>query len=302
MSKYTGRSSLFVVLAGALALGACGRDAPRDGDNRLAQDSALARDLQLAGSDAAVQPQLQDLPEAPIQEPRAQPQPQPQPVPRTATTPPRTTTQPRTTTTRPAPVTERPAAQAPAPAPSAGPAPAPAPTTGTIAAGTTLNLRSTSRVCTNTHRVGDRFTATTTETVVGSNGATIPAGATVTLTVTQAKRSESSNDRIVFEFAVNSISFGGTTYPASGQILAAQVDRVRAQGGTSDAQKVATGAVVGAIAGQVLGRNTKSTVIGGAVGAAAGAATAAATADFDGCVPDGGNIRISLNESVTIRV
>jgi hypothetical protein len=299
MSKYTGRSSLFVVLAAAMALGACGRDASRDSDNRLAQDSALARDLQLAGSDAAVQPQLQDLPEAPIQEPQAQPQ--PQPVPRTATTPPRTTTQPRpTTTTRPAPVTERPAAQTPAP--SAGPAPAPAPTTGTIAAGTTLNLRSTSRVCTNTHRVGDRFTATTTETIVGSNGATIPAGATVTLTVTQAKRSESSNDRIIFEFAVNSISFGGTTYPASGQILAAQVDRVRAQGGTSDAQKVATGAVVGAIAGQVLGRNTKSTVIGGAVGAAAGAATAAATADFDGCVPDGGNIRISLSESVTIRV
>jgi hypothetical protein len=297
MSKYTRRYSFIALIAATAVASACSRDAARDTDDRLAQDSALARDLQLAGSDTGVQPYLQDVPDAPIvDEP---PVTQPQPVPR-ATTPPRTTTTtPRTTTNRPAPVAQRPAET---PAPSAGPAPAPAPTTGTIAAGTTLNLRSTSRVCTNTHKVGDRFTATTTEAIVGSNGAAIPAGATVTLTVTQAKRSESANDRIVFEFQVNSVSFGGTTYPASGTIQSAQVDRVRSQGGTSDAQKVATGAVVGAIAGQVMGRNTKSTVIGGAVGAAAGAATAAATANYDGCVPDGGAIRIVLNESIQVRV
>jgi hypothetical protein len=139
------------------------------------------------------------------------------------------------------------------------------------------------------------------ETVTGSNGAQIPAGAKVSLTVTQAKRSENMRDPIVFEFAVNSVTFGGRTYPLSASIASASVDRVANQPASKDAQKVATGAVIGAIAGRVLGGDAKSTVIGGAVGAAAGAATAKGTANYEGCVPDGGAIRITLNESVQVR-
>ena len=48
-----------------------------------------------------------------------------------------------------------------------------------------------------------------TNAVTGSNGATIPAGATVNMTVTALKRSENANDKIVMEFAVNSVSFEG---------------------------------------------------------------------------------------------
>ena len=173
---------------------------------------------------------------------------------------------------------------------------------GTIASGSSLSLRSNSRVCTNTYTVGQTFSATVAEAVSGSGGASIPSGATVTLEVTQLKRSENANDKIIMEFAVKSVSFGGKTYPVSGTVASADVERVRNQPKSKDAQKVATGAAIGAIAGQILGKNTKSTIIGAAAGAAGGAATAAATANYEGCVPDGGSIAVNLTSPLQVRV
>ena len=110
------------------------------------------------------------------------------------------------------------------------------------------------------------------------------------------------NDKIIMEFAVRSVAFGGRTYPVTGTVADANVERVRNQPKNKDAQKVATGAVVGAIAGQILGKNTKSTIIGAAAGAAAGAGAASATANYEGCVPDGGSIAVNLTAPLQVRV
>src|SRR5207302_5415812 len=56
---------------------------------------------------------------------------------------------------------------------------------GSIPAGSTISAHANSEVCTNTSKVGDHLAATVSEAVVGSNGATIPAGATLNLTVTR---------------------------------------------------------------------------------------------------------------------
>jgi hypothetical protein len=170
-----------------------------------------------------------------------------------------------------------------------------------VAAGTTLNLSSTSKICTNTNHVGDRVTATLDQAVTGSNGVSIPAGATVHMTVTQLKRSENANDAIVMEFAVNSVSFGGHSYALDGTVTSASVQRIRNEPKSKDVQKVAIGAVAGAIAGKILGKSTKGAVVGGAAGAAAGAAAAAATANYEGCVNSGGNIVVRLNAPVQIK-
>src|SRR5207237_9592335 len=61
---------------------------------------------------------------------------------------------------------------------------------GTIPAGATLALASNEKVCTNTFKVGQHFTASVTNAVSGSNGAVIPAGATANGEVTDMKRSE----------------------------------------------------------------------------------------------------------------
>lgn len=287
MSKYIHRASALMTVPAAvvlLALGACGGK-----KDSLAQDTSLASDMQLANKDSTAQPQLTDVPAA-------------------ATTP------------TPAPATTKPVTRTPTPSrstPSRSTSSSNSSTTasgntvtkntggketalGTIAAGSTMALTSDSRVCTNTNQVGQTIEGTVAQSVAGSNGATIPAGAKVALEITKLKRSENANDKIEMDFRVKSVTFGGHTYPISASVASAQVDRVKNQPGGKDVQKVATGAAIGAIVGQILGHSTKSTVIGGAVGAAAGAGTAAATANYEGCVPSGGNISIRLDNSVQV--
>ncbi|HUF65401.1 MAG TPA: hypothetical protein VMM17_05435 [Gemmatimonadaceae bacterium] len=291
MVKYMGRLSLSLPLVLALAVGAC-RDS---GDDQLAMDTSLNRDLELANLDTMAQPELTDVPAAADPAPAAT-----APAPR-ATTPartpaPRTTTPPRTTTT--APVRTTPSGNTVTTTPG-GDSESRA---GVIPAGSTINLSSGSRICTNTHRVGQTFTATVSNTVTGSNGAAIPAGATATVEITSLSRSENVNDPIDVGLRVRSVTFGGRTYPVSATTSSASVERVRSTPASKDAQKVATGAVIGAIAGQILGKDTRSTVAGAAVGAAAGAGTAAATGNYEGCVPTGGRITITLNSATEVLV
>jgi hypothetical protein len=299
MTKYIRQLRVPLALCAALAAGACTAKDNKS-DTALARDTSLSRDLALAGRDTAVQPQLRDIPATPAG--AVAPTPAPARV-----TPPRTTTRPSTTprTTTPAPrptttttasgntVTRNPTGTASS---SGGGA------VGTIASGTSIGLRSNARVCTNTYTPGQTFTATVADAVTGSNGATIPAGSTVTLEVTNVKRSENANDKIVMEFAVKSVNVGGRTYAVNGSVTDAQVDRVRSSTRSDDTKKVVGGAVLGAIAGQIMGRSTKSTVIGAAAGAAAGAGAAAVTGNYDGCVPDGGNIVVTLNSPLQVRL
>jgi hypothetical protein len=302
MSKYIRRLGAPFVMVAALAFSACSVSDSKS-DTSLAADTALNRDLQMANRDSAAQPQLNDVPATPAAE---TPAPAPAPA---RTTPKPVATKPATrpsrpaTTTPPEPTTRTTASgntetrnAAGTAATSGGGA------VGTISSGTSLSLRSNSRVCTNTYTVGQTFSATVANTVTGTNGASIPSGATVSLEVTQLKRSENANDKIVMEFAVRSVSFGGRTYPVTGTVANADVERVRNQPKNKDIQKVATGTAIGAIAGQILGKNTKSTIIGAAAGAAAGAGAAAATANYEGCVPDGGSIAVNLTAPLQVRV
>jgi hypothetical protein len=300
MSKYIRRLGAPFVMGAALAFSACTVSDSKS-DTSLARDTALNRDLELANRDSAVQPQLKDVPATPAAE---APAPAPAPArttPKPAATKPATrparTTPPAEPTTRTTASGNTETRNAPGAAAASGGG-----AVGTIASGSELSLRSNSRVCTNTYTVGQTFSATVANAVTGTNGASIPSGATVTLEVTQLKRSENANDKIIMEFAVKSVSFGGKTYPVSGTVANADVERVRNQPKSKDVQKVATGAAIGAIAGQILGKNTKSTIIGAAAGAAGGAATAAATANYEGCVPDGGSIAVNLTAPLQVRV
>ena len=294
-----------VLFAVTIALGACKQgDKPEDA---LAQDTSLARDLQLANADTMAQPQLKDVPATidPAQNPAA-PAPRvsqrrtpseiltPSRNPRRVATTPRSTPQPVEPAPAPVPVTPNGNAVTETNAGSEH-------AVGTIASGSEIALYSGQRVCTNTYAVGDRFTASVAESVQGSNGVSIPAGATAVIELTSLKRSENANDNITMEFVVRSIAFNGKTYPVNSAVTAAQVEKVRNGEASNDGKKVATGAVIGAIAGQIFGRKTKSTVIGAATGAAAGAIVAGATGKYDGCVPNGGRISLKLNEAMVVQ-
>jgi hypothetical protein len=297
MAKYIGRFVAPLALGAVVALGACKTDSSKqDTASALNRDtSALGRDLAMANrGDTAAQPQLKDVPANPAGTAATKT------TPRTTTRSSGSNTSSRPTTSTRSNTPQTTASGNTVTHPSSGTSNSGG-AVGTIAAGTTISATPSATVCTNTNKVGDHITATTQNAVTGSNGAVIPAGATVNMTVTNLKRSENSNDAIVMEFAVNSISFGGKTYPIDASVDA-PVTRVRNQPKSKDAQKVAIGAGIGAIAGQILGKNTKSTVIGGAVGAAAGAATAAATANYEGCIQNTSTMTVKLNSPAQVRV
>lgn len=201
-------------------------------------------------------------------------------------------------TAAPTPATPAPATRAPAPARPTSTAAR----TGTVTAGTTLLLAAGSRICTNTHKVGDRFTAVTSSDVAGSNGVSIPAGSEMTLEVTESVRGENSADRIKLVFRPVALTVRGTTFDLTAEVTqVAKLDAVRVQSNRTQAEKVAVGAAVGAVAGQVLGRDTKSTVAGAAVGAVAGGAVAAGTTDYNGCLPQNGAIAVRLTNEIRLR-
>jgi hypothetical protein len=291
-----------VLFAVTITLGACKQgDKPEDA---LAQDTSLAHDLDLANADTAAQPQLKDVPvtTSPAANPTA-PAPKvsqrktPAEILTPSRNPRRVATTPRTT---PQPVENAPVTTANGNAVTEGTAGSER-SVGTIASGAEISLYSGQRVCTNTYAVGDRFTASVAESVQGSNGVAIPAGATAVIEVTSTKRSENSNDNAQIDFVVRSIAFNGKTYPIDATVTSAQVEKVRNGDASGDGKKVAAGAIIGAIAGQIFGHSTKSTVIGAATGAAGGAVVAGVTGKYDGCVPNGGRISLKLTQPMVVQ-
>jgi hypothetical protein len=245
----------------ALALCACsGRDSST-------KDSTLARDLALANQAQSTQPQFQDTSTSrSMNQPRSTSR---------IDNPPRTRTVPRS-----------------APATQAGRAEA-----REIASGAGFALASQQRICTTTNRPGDRFVATVTSPVVGSNGAVVPAGSSVVLEVASGAPDNSS-----MLLRVVSVEFNGMSYPVSGAATTqSALERTRIETDPNgDKKKVIGGAIVGAIIGQMIGHNTKGTVIGAATGAAGGAVAAKVTEKYEACLPVGGTIRLTLDRPIVL--
>lgn len=263
---------------------------------RAAADSDLARDLALAGSQPAAQPSFQDTTVAPTPTPAKQVEKQPPAPVRT-----RTAKQPKRET--PQPVVQTPAPQ-PAPAPvTVAPAPvlAPAPAPASIGAGSGLALTSGSKVCTSTNLPGDKLVATVNEAVTGSNGAVIPAGSSVVLEVASVTPGDNGQNAQI-TFRVRSVVVNDKTYNVSAEVTPlTPLEKTKVAGNpNADRNKVIGGAIVGGLIGQMIGHNTKGTVIGAAAGAATGAAVAKSGEKFEGCLPAGAAMRLTLNSALVL--
>lgn len=162
-------------------------------------------------------------------------------------------------------------------------------------------MRAPVKLCTNSLKVGDRVDATLSDAVQGSGGATLPAGATTVLLVTQSQFGNNDANKVKLAFRAVSVAFDGRTYPLdSADVTTPALTKVRRQSTGAQAGKVAAGAAIGALLGRVLGKNTRNTVAGAAAGAAGGAVVAAGTADYDGCVPANERLAVSLVKPVRI--
>lgn len=267
--KYTRQFAAPLALAAALFVGAC---AKKD-DTAATGDSALNRDLAMAGRDTAAQPALQDVPAAGTAAAPAATTPAPAaatPAPATST---KSTTTKSTTTTK----TSAPASSSTTKTGGTSAGGTTAAARPSVASGTQLTFANAGEtVCTDTKNVGDEFTMSL-ESPVGA-----ATTGTARFRVTESKPAHNSSERPVLSLSLVSMTLNGVTHSGGGSVDA-NVKTMDASN-SDDAKKVAAGAAVGAIAGRVLGKSTKATIGGAAAGAAAGAAVAAKTGDRKGCL------------------
>src|SRR5437667_2126546 len=189
-------------------------------------------------------------------------------------------------------------ARPPKPAPAKPAAPAPL----MLSAGTRVPLTANDTISTRSAHAGDPFTATVSQDVKDATGrVVIPAGSTVSGTITAAEPAPNPNSTGKIDLSVTNVTVHGKSYSIDASVVA--MDTVMKGRGVTkaDAAKVAGGAVAGAIVGKLLGKNTKGAVIGGAAGAAAAAAAARATRAIDVVIPKGAGITIKLNAPLTVK-
>ncbi|MHB1328655.1 MAG: glycine zipper domain-containing protein [Gemmatimonadales bacterium] len=165
-----------------------------------------------------------------------------------------------------------------------------------------MALTSAVEFSTKTHKVGQTVTANVPNDVTDDAGrVVIPAGATVTLVISEMAVSENKSDSGKVSLRATQVAFGGETYDIDGVStdVAYELKGRGVQAG--DAAKVGAGAAAGAIVGRVIGGNKKGTIVGGVIGAAAGTAVAANSADRDVVVASGARIALRLRSAFEVK-
>ena len=259
----TMRQATALLLSVAM-LGACAK-----GDNaNTASADSTARNLTLAPADSSAA--MRDAPATP------------------PATPPAAVTQ----TTTPPP--SRPAVERPRPPAT--------PATLTLAAGSHFDMAATDTITSRTAKAGDAFTARVVEDVRNAAGkVVIPAGSSVSGTISEVKPAPNPNTPGTLTLAVSSVTIRGTNYALDATIDSLETVHKGRGITTGDAAKVGAGAVAGAILGRVIGGNKRGTIIGGVVGGAVGAGVAQTSKDSDIVLPAGAHIIVTVTKPLTVK-
>ncbi|MBA3556617.1 MAG: hypothetical protein H0W29_17945, partial [Gemmatimonadales bacterium] len=159
-----------------------------------------------------------------------------------------------------------------------------------------------SEVSSKIHKVGEKVTTTVASDVADAQGrVVIPAGATVTMTITEIRESENKGDKTgKLTLTPTEIAFGGLSYQLEASAQALDRKLVDRKTNAGDVAKVGAGAAAGALVGRVIGGNTKGAVIGGILGGAVGTQRAVETQDRDVVVPAGSRVELTLGGDFVI--
>src|SRR5216117_1684327 len=146
-----------------------------------------------------------------------------------------------------------------------------------LAAGARVPATANDTISTRSAKAGDPFTATVSQDVKDATGrVVIPAGATVSGTITAADPAPNPNSTGRIDLSVTNVTVHGRSYAIDASVVA--MDTIMKGRGV-----------------------TKGAVIGGVAGAAAGAAAARASRDIDVLIPKGAAITIKLNAPLTVK-
>ena len=256
------RPWIYLGLAIMLAAAATGCGAKKDAQTTLADSTAFATNPTEQGQgDLAPQGQV--------------PPPEPAPEPQAATPKPKALTP-----------TPRPKAPAPAPAPSPG---------ITVPAGTALTITVSTPISSETAQVGDAWTGVVKNNVMVGEKTVIPAGSTVSGTVSAVK-SAAKGDRAMLDLAIGSLMVEGAGYTASATTTAIEAGSTRAR----NLGAIAGGAGAGALIGAAVG-GKKGALIGGLLGGAGAGGAVAKSKGYQVVLKEGTELTFSTTDAVKIK-
>jgi hypothetical protein len=173
-----------------------------------------------------------------------------------------------------------------------------------LPAGTTMNVRLNESLGTVSSKQGDRFTATVTDPVVATNGATaVPAGAELSGHVTGLHSATLPTDQSVIRLQFDSLNFNGRIYPFDASISNVTVKNEATNPTTNSTVKGAvTGAAAGAVLGAIISGGDLSKIIsGGLLGAAAGTVISLGTGGTQSVIPAGSTMTVRSTQGIQLR-
>lgn len=185
-------------------------------------------------------------------------------------------------------------AQLPAPPP---PPPAPVVHNITLPAGTSVPVRITQTLDSETTQSGDKFTGAIASDIVVDGLVVLPQGTPVTGHVDEAKNAAHYKGSSSLTLSLNSIS-------RRGERIEVATDPYVKEGegrGKNTAEKVGGGAAVGAILGGIFGGG-KGAAIGAAAGGGVGAGANTVTRGQQVQIPSESVVRFKLSDAIVVRV
>lgn len=184
----------------------------------------------------------------------------------------------------------------PLPPPGANPPPAPAAVNVTAPAGTTIPIRITEHLDSETAQDGEPFNGVVTHAVVAHGAVVIPAGAAVSGRVVEA------HDAGHFK-GHSLLSIRLTAVRPYGQVIPISTDAYTLEGrnrGKNSAEKIGGGAAVGALLGGILGHG-KGAAIGALAGGGAGTVAQGVTRGQQVGIPSESLLRFRLERPLTVQ-
>jgi hypothetical protein len=176
------------------------------------------------------------------------------------------------------------------PSPAAGP-------TRTIPSGTPISVSVETGISSENANVGDSWTGTVKQSVMVDGRTLIPAGSTVTGTVSGV-RAAHKGERAMLDLALSGVDVDGHTYHVHGGTEAIEAGSTRAR----NLGAVAAGAGAGALIGKAVGGGGKGALIGGLIGAGAATGAVAASKGYQVVLKPGTTIDFTTSGPVAVRI
>lgn len=174
---------------------------------------------------------------------------------------------------------------------------------GTLSAGSTMEVQLNQQLSTETNKAGDTFTATVVNNVMATNGeVVVPAGAIVHGRISALDDSDNPTDKALIQLQFDRLSFNNRNYDFRANITNVATVEQRDRSAGDVTRGAVTGAAAGAVIGAIIsGRDLDDIIKAGAIGAAAGTVISLGVGDVEHVLPAGTRMTIQATQSVALR-